>query len=136
MDSGPALRPATAGHGLSARVRLPRQRSVTHRDEALERGHYHGSQFVRGERVFAIAAGGRYLLLKRRRGLAKIALDRFLEHPSEAHRTSNLVEGGFDPLAHEKAEPPRQGPIKARTSFSSTKRCMGSLAEAMKSKRS
>src|SRR6266478_8868886 len=35
-----------------------------------------------------------------------------------------------------KAEPPRQEPIKARTSFSSTNRCMGSLDEAMKSKRS
>jgi hypothetical protein len=28
------------------------------------------------------------------------------------------------------------GPIKARTSFSSTNRCMGSLGDAMKSKRS
>ncbi len=36
----------------------------------------------------------------------------------------------------EKAKPPRQGPIKARTSFSSTNRCMGSLGDAMKSKRS
>src|SRR5258705_7993422 len=30
----------------------------------------------------------------------------------------------------------RQGPIKARISFSSTNRCMGSLGDAMKSKRS
>jgi transcriptional regulator with XRE-family HTH domain len=34
------------------------------------------------------------------------------------------------------AEPPRQGLIKARTSFSSTNRCMGSLGDAIKSKRS
>ena len=91
-DHGPLARGCCA-------FRRFRQCGIAHHEEALNRRHDRGDQFIGVDPVLAVIMSGQHLLFQPWRGPSKIDIERILQRLREPERTADLIHAGLDPLA-------------------------------------